>query len=657
MARLIAVRRAISANTKRQSAAIPSFTIQVSVAEAHIAAPDGVFAKDNQEYDRAVDAIDDHLHQDPDDRYARLLRSQVGLVSDRNELVETDPCNLPSVEEVCGAYAGLGVAQVLAHGPDPLAAAAYAYELYRRFPKEVDAHSALAQVVFAPTHSEPQLGSPEVAGPGVAVFYREQEGPPQHVIIEDGPDPSFDRNEISPDDERAVALAGCRVGETFIWNERGLQKREGKIVALMNKISFRARDCMDNWVDRFPGRPAFERIRALEGAASDEEPLVQLRPFLDSLRKIQKREDELIQIYNEQPMALPMLSKSLGRSVLETAGILATTRGQTIKCCGGTATEFEAAVAAMRMTDEIVLDGTACATLFLLEVDEWVADLPFRCVVCEATLQEYRNLARGAATGREAGRVGFIDDQLFVSEMDEEQPRKWAERLTNFVGRIEQSCEVVSGGDLAKFDVNTRHLIQEAFRGGTAEAIAVAKARSVPIWTDDLGIGQLCTIEYGIRRTWTQAVLLAAEDARLIATEAASESTIKLYRWGYQFTGLGGRSVRRACEIAQWDPNREPAATVLNVFSNRTFGREYVLKVLYSSVLAIWQSVAITELAEQLTIRILENLDRDPDGRMLAGTLLSNIEKLFGLDVVHARRAERCIYAWLSTVPTRVLVP
>ncbi len=149
----------------------------------------------------------------------------------------------------------------------------------------------------------------------------------------------------------------------------------------------------------------------------------------------------------------------------------------------------------------------------------------------------------------------------------------------------------------------------------------------------------------------------AAEDAKLISIAAASEATIKLYRWGYEFTGLGGRSVRHACEMAEWDPSREPAATILTVFSNRIFGQEYVLKVLYSSVLAIWQGVEIAELAEQLTIRILENLDRDPDGRMLAGTLLSNLEKLFGLDVVHARRAGRCIYAWLSTVPTRVLVP
>jgi len=146
---------------------------------------------------------------------------------------------------------------------------------------------------------------------------------------------------------------------------------------------------------------------------------------------------------------------------------------------------------------------------------------------------------------------------------------------------------------------------------------------------------------------WTQFALgkWSGEDSLGIATY--HEASAKLVGWGYHFTSLNVDIIARAGKLAGWDPDAWPFKQALDSFSLEEVPIELNARLALEVVRMVWRCVSTEQVCQRLTMRVLDRLSRLKRGREAIESMLSVIDKAFGLDVVTAGRVKDVTRNWL----------
>lgn len=600
-------------------------------------------------YDLAIkilqEAIDAHEFVSQSG-WLRLRLSLIAHQADRPELVETDLAKLPRPDEIHPSDLP-GMIMILRQGSLPERAVAYAYTALRRNFGDAKAHAAMIASVLGPFGNDVRLPQPEAVATGTAVYFKETGSPEtEWYIIEDEPEPQFARQELSPDSPVAVTLLDKKPGDSFVRNPEGFVERIARIVEVVPKQVARFRDCMHRWEERFPQYSFVQDIR-LPKLPSGE---LDFAPWFRSLDKQEETVQLADSLYRDNLVPLSVYSR-FGNTI-STVFHVASTDGLHLRCSTGSRQESDDASNALETADQVVLDGTAAATLLWIDMPTVVEHVG-TVVVSRATLKmledeliKLRTMA--GSMGKQAGRYIFRspDDDSWL-----ELKKQATNRFEYIISFLKESAIVESGLALLELPMEARDELVRILGRAAAESLVLANKPFRVLWTDDLAHSMIARRDYGVRNVWTYVVLQRLTARGSLERQLFTKSVGRLHEGGYWFTPLSSHDVLEAAQRAEWDPLCQPVPSILRHFKEPGVEPQGLILIAGQALAALYRDRVIPEPADRMLYAILDHLRDHPQGQVMIRALGYHLPRFFGLDVISAQRARRAFSAWAATHP------
>ncbi len=590
--------------------------------------------------------LEEFLDSPPDQSYApyaRLRLSLLGIRKGKQELIEKDSKKLPQITEV-NAQIGRSVALVLRHGPEAIKGVEYAYELVRLNWNQKEAHMAMIESVFAPVGPTVDIKHPEeIIVPGIAIQYQEDDTRElRWHIIENSVvrKPESSRNEFPLDHPNSQKMLGKKQGEQFDLVKDGIQERTAKIKNVVSKYIYRFNDCLNELENRFPGTQVIKRMVIKE---SDGKP--DLSP-LDRLIDIDAKYVEKIEeTYDKHPVPIYTVANLKGRRIVEAIQYIISTQSVRFKCCKGTDEEKDIAEHALRESQNMVIDATALSTIFLMKSCEMLNKVPWRLVVSQGTIDDFRQLLHTYDKPKNMTLTYTKDGPISWPLEDIEEMRR---SLQELIDLIEKCCIVESGLIIGGLETSRRNQLVQIFGQLGVESMMLAARAGNSLWTDDLITAEFARMEFGCQRVWTQEIFGYLCSEGILEADFEAEMTMNLTQMRYYYTRPSVRSLLKAVDKTHGDVDKGPLLQTLEWFGDSNVNIEGVNYIGAMFLKSLWQSGHLESVSQTVTIRILEQLTTRRQGINIIHFWLRNIYNIFGIDVVNARKVEDVIRSWLS---------
>jgi tetratricopeptide (TPR) repeat protein len=579
----------------------------------------------------AIDLLDRRLAADPTDRVMRLRRAAAARALGHNEQ-QIGPASMPSAREVTPALGRLAV-RLMREVGHPNEALSFAYELLRRNPSDPDAHRALLSTL-GPCGPMPRVPDFETAQPGCAVGFTDHDGVAETwAILEDAPDADQTRSEHGTSSPLMKQLRGRRIGDKFqLGGGRG--RKSAVVREIISKYAYRYQDCLYGWARRFPGLPEIEMVRANLDAAA--EIPYDLGAVSEGMTSAELRANAH-KLYALTPMSLHGYAERVGLSDLHGVFSLASRNDAIIKCCEGSQEELDAALTAGNRANSIVLDLSAIATLCLLGGLDLLKTWERRFIAARATLHELRRLKLQSIAGPTETSDGVASD---IATEDLE--------LEGLADRIESICAIADGDVLSSLTASRREELVGQFGLAGAESVLLASMPGHVLWSDDRVLANFARAEYGVRRIWTQAALMArVQSGTLEATVLATAST-RLAGWGYTLTTPNLEILMRAGALAGWNPDQFPLKRALDQFATEGVNMADTVILAAELIVHIYADAHLRSTRSAVIARLLERLAARRGGREAIEALPRSFPIRFGLDVIGSRELADAIRGWIA---------
>lgn len=599
-----------------------------------------------EEFDRAISLMQTHVGSTPQGALSECFRarlSMLGIRLDRADIIETDPSKLPSVDstniELC-----CGVARILRLGPDPAAGLTYAYKLLRRHFDHSTVRRTFVSVVGVTEDETCDIESPIAVQVGSAVEYAEVggSGTARWIVIEDCDDPRADRDEFPPANPLVQKLLGLKVGDQFFIRVDPVQERVGRIKSITSKYIYRAANILETWEETFPEEFFVKKYSIARNEDGSQD-------FSTISRHLEVREQERQRVlahYRGSQCSVLVLASLTGMSYLETLYLLRGGADVEVRCCLGSAQEVEEAAATLTSVEELVIDSSALATLYLSGTFRFLRCLPFRCLVLDSTLAEYKILLTKLESP--INTLGGKVDGRFQLHVDDAEARLATRRkLVDFLAEMGRETRVISAMPLAELARTDRDQLIELLGRPAASAAAASKLPGRALWTDDWGASVLGVEILGIKRVWTQAIFRKLGEAGQVSTADIEDLTLFLLDWKYSFTAVVPSTVLYAGKRSIWEPSVSPLSAAVDWLGKPHLGKINLFQFCAVLLPKIWLEADLVHQREATTHAIIASILQRPDGLELAQRLAKHCELIFRLNI---QGAEQCRLAILETI-------
>ena len=572
----------------------------------------------NGEPTRAMDVIATWLAQHPDDREAHLQHGLIAVHAGRLAEACFDIDLLPRVTDFRSAEAGAAMPEYLRTGGKAREALRFAYELHRRFPAAEAARHALITSVWMLPRSDPPidvsvLRERPVDGSTAVTFRTISDGSIFDMFIEELP---IADDEHPPTHPLIRAAWGMRAGSHI-----DVDGREYEIAAVNDKMIKRAADRLADYERRFPNSDQMVRYEVPDAPADPTDPRSVLGKVWDVLAADDKRRRQSLELYMSQQVPLSTIAKLLERPVVRMmAHVASTASGGRIIANAG----HDDAVAArlMKRMGQLVLDETAIGTVYLLGLDERLSELPFKLIVPESALAPLARMARDFA-GNSGGQIAVHDGKFFLDDLSDDRRGAMIGRLTRLVDNLKRHCEVEGGLARQKLPDADREGLLRVTTEGTLDAIAIARERGVPLWTDDEALVPLCLRGLSITRVWTQRVLMSKGVDRALYRRCV----LDLVRARYEFVRLSIDDVISAMSDAEWRSSARALQPLFNYLGRHSIANPDNALLTRLLIRKIWV-LCPKRSRRALILKLIGSIPRKAAARLIARPLYHPNHKL-----------------------------
>jgi hypothetical protein len=609
-----------------------------------------------QQYDieGAVAVLNEYMQHHPEDKLVRLRLSSIGLNWNRPEIIDARPSAMPSVQEV-DAHTGRAAVYIMKLGGYPNEALVYGYELLRKHFGEADAHFAF-MFNLQPVDPQPAIDDHIEVTVGSAVAYVE-DGDTQTnwVIIEDSPDPDATHSEYSPEHPLARALHGKKVGDRFVLAQGSVSDRTGTITSILSKYVFRYQDGMKNWQIRFPRIAAVESFN-VRRISKDGKEEFDFSPVIAVVEQLSASKERLKDLYRSDPITIHMIGAARGKGTVEAALYLAQETDGSVFCCAGTADERDRALGQLDVSNTLIIEPSAIATMFLLNLEDFLRQIPVTLVLSQGTIGELNEMlledtlyrGEGGVLAKAAHGIAFMP----ITPAEREQRRQ---SLASRIDKLKAACKIVGCVELAKLDAKHRDVMIKAFGQGGAESVVLASKPGHLLWTDDCRLAAFGRVEYGAKSAWTQILLQWAAAKGYIPEEYFLSSTARLIGFGYSFTSPSLPALVMAAKIADWNAARWPLASAIDQLGSESIYLRDAAALAVGFMEKIYREPLIFDEQRRSIVRtLLDKLATRPGGISAIQEIKRAVRNFFGLNVLGALDVLATIEAWCKSRPIQV---
>jgi len=322
--------------------------------------------------------------------------------------------------------------------------------------------------------------------------------------------------------------------------------------------------------------------------------------------------------YDTGQLAVHTMAILAEKSVLETMCHLAGNKNLTIWMAQGNEAEDKAAKAATKC-DSIVLDDTAVATLLLLDLHHRIPELPFRCIIPEAVVQDVRSLLHHRRKQKPYGYLASVGGRFVFSKPSSEEKMWWVDRLERLLTSLISHCEIIGGQATLDVPLIDRQKLIRNLGQGTTDAITTAKKFNLPVWSDDFPVVARICEKNGIPRIWTQIALESASST--LGDVVIDEAIKKLFAWKYHFIRLDLLLVINILQSAKWDSGHEDSQRLMDYLAvvGANGARNAIISL--QLIICLWRMCPSQKKARELTVAFLEAVGRDAAIKMIARPL------------------------------------
>jgi len=501
--------------------------------------------------DRALSFLEEWVATHPDDKRTTLMLSALALNEGKDDRAIFDLSRLPTASEVASAADGGVLVFVLRRGPSPQLALDAAYDVYRRFPEEHDAHLALISCVINPLAASLEIERPNHVNDNSAVLLGRDGEAARWTYVEPGPDPVPSRDEFSPSHDLVLAMLGLAPGDTFEY--RGHTYR---IHQIEGRVIRRAQDLADRYEENFPGQGKLMRFSVPTSPPADaplREKLGEMYPVLEAQ---DHRRAQLESTYREQPLPIASYAKFSGRPLFNVVRSLVHDPTGVVRSDDGEASRWEPAIR-LGASETLVIDTTILAGGLTLDFLDEASALGKRLLVPRSVVEEVRRLSLEVTGSGQPHRViGMHKGQFFFREWSPDEMSHEVGQLETVLQFVDDHCEVVGGEATLDLSPDVRASLEDLIVRPSLDAIALARQHSCPLWTDDFGLQLLVVLKIPeVRTVWTQAVAIAAHKAGKLTELQLDRLHAAMIAHGYAFTRLSATAFTGVLRTADWRVN------------------------------------------------------------------------------------------------------
>jgi predicted nucleic acid-binding protein len=444
-------------------------------------------------------------------------------------------------------------------------------------------------------------------------------------------------------------MIGKKVGDRIILAKGSLGERAATIKAITSKYVFRYQDSTKNWQIRFPDVQGLESVRVLRVNKEGKEE-ADFSAVIASVELLAADMQRLKEVYITQPATINMLGAVRGKSTIETTFYLAYQDDVGIFCCGGTAEEREKALSALDASGTWLIEPSALATIFLLDLEDDLARLPVNLVLSQGTVADFEEVIRDDSLYRGDGGVltKFGSGVAFVPQSSSDREAR-LRAFTECMNKVKATARVLGCVELAKLDKQRREVTIKAFGEGGAESIVLAAKPGHLLWTDDSRLAGYGTAEHGVKSAWTQAILLWAAQRGHISEQQFVRYTAKLIGYGYSFTSPSLPALIAAAEIADWDKSRRPLSQALAQLGTESIQLRDAALLAVSFLPRVYRQNILDERRRAIALELLDRIGSRRGGVQAIQAIRRAVPQAFGLDVIGAEAAVSTIDGWVRS--------
>jgi tetratricopeptide (TPR) repeat protein len=592
--------------------------------------------------DAATAAMTSYIDRDPKSDLAKELRARLSnlyLLSESKEHLTFDRSLLPGPTEAHSDL-GLCVVSVLVHGPNPLAAVEYSYQLLRANFDAANAHKAM---IISIVKSPKTLKLPEssVAAPGFAVKYQDdQGGNVRWHIIEDEDDPDASRDEYSVDHPISKALLGKRIGDKFTLRNDQVQQKSGTVIDIWSKYKLRFNACMEEWETRFADDDGFLwRFTAPPDGTATHSAFA---PF----ERREKYIGECQELYKTSPMSMIHFAERTGMNTVESIWHLASV-GLPIRCSTGLAYEANSGLGVVSERRKAILDSSAVGTLIATGLATELDSKDVELYISHGTLYELREMLAELKDSSGNRLVKDGDNYLIITVSDEQRAAD-IKRIATCIDAIESNCKTKDGRALARLPREQRESLRGCLPASVAETLAICQEEHLVLWSDDQAVSDIGRYILKVYdRIWSDAMFhwqsLQRGDGRF-----RHKASARLAQFNYHFTQLTPQGVLLVCEECNWNTAHPDLSRLLSWFSIGEHDSRIMTVSAAKTMLHLWTNTTEFTAAEVVLSCILGNIKGRSDSSLILRALPNELTRVCGTDVIAARKLRKLAIGFVA---------
>lgn len=597
----------------------------------------------------ALEVASDAVEHRPEDRLLLLRRSWLANRLGKSDLVSVEPEVLPPPAAARGDV-GRVVVHLLIQKREARRALDYAYQVYRRWPKDPDALRCMRDVFL---DAREALGSEDPAeiGADSAVRVEEKDGSSRWFYVEDAADVDITRGEVGPETVLWSALLGRRVGATVVLSQGMSTERTAVVREVVSKYARRMQEVFETFEIVVPDRPELGVMHVGDGKGGFD-----MTPVIEMLKAARENAERAVATYTTHPAAcLHSLALMLNRNELEALAELMR-GGKSYRCARGTREEQLDAVAVIDSASEMVVDLSAALTLFLLDGRALLGANPKPMITSQGTLEALRRIVRDARPALDGPRrsAGIQDGQVVIVEESLEAAAARIEQAEAFLKEFEERVRVVPVPQLANFDPARRELLSDFFGWHGAEVLALSAVPGRAIWCDDFSMSEIAKLEFSCARTWTQALAMRLDSEGLLASGVYATLSANLMTAGYEFTSVNRHVLRRCGELADWNIRKPPLGQAIKYVGRVDLADRTAADLALELLSSLWPHLALPASRANAQIALLEMLLRRPEGRVALSVFANGLPRIFQVNPIGLNDARQTLFAWMRASRIRL---
>lgn len=448
-----------------------------------------------------------------------------------------------------------------------------------------------------------------------------------------------------------AAAIGLSAGEEFEYETEGLGKREGKVVSVDSKFIFALQAIIANWEVKFPEDRTLTGFRLPVDADG--------HPDIQGLQSVVQKQlagvNQVLDIYREGRVSLGQVAARFGDTLFTATLKILFDSEQVLHAVDGETFSTVQPTAVLTGDCPLVASESTLALLYALRRTDLVATLGKRLVITEKAIESLRAFVEQQSGAGDQIKLGIGEQGLNAVVSSEEERKKVATQIEEFIESLEKNCTVVAPVALARIEAGMRERLVAAVGESEAGAIAIAIENDATLLTDEHGGGALMVSQFEGKRVWLQALIDELVASGEVEAEEAAEVGASLLAFDVRASKVTADIIVASLGASGWDVVKSPVRQILGRLGHPAIGSEALAGLLLGTIPSIWRKAPSPIHAGQVTDAIIAHTARRSDGRQVLLTMAAGMVQAFGLDPINGREvAGQCartaaLLGWLSS--------